>query len=434
MNSRKRVCVQSLSRCFSGNPVRYFLAFVLVLVGSPATQAAPRFSDVPLSYWAFSHIEVIAAEGVTNGCTPTEYCPDDDVDRAQMAVFLLRAKHGQDYIPPSATGTVFADVPATHWAAAWIEQLAAEGITNGCGGGNYCPGALLSRDQMAVFLLRTRHGQAYVPPAAAGTMFDDVPATHWAAAWIEQLAVEGITKGCDASNYCPEALLTRAQMAVVIARAYGSDWMGVLNDTGITWGGDYPNGNNGTCASNIAAPQDCHQGRDAILNDDSDGHAGFSFTKLDADGNPLPADATSWSCVLDNVTGLIWEVKTDDGGIHDRDNTYRWGGKTHLGSGYDTYYNDWDTLVDGTNSEQLCGYSDWRLPTTDELESIVDYGRADLAIDTAYFPNTSGLPYWSASPSTDTQAAWAVRFSSGLAYGSTGRLNYLRVRLVRSGQ
>ncbi len=54
-----------------------------------------------------------------------------------------------------------------------------------------------------------------------------------------------------------------------------------LNDTGITWGGDYPSGNNTTCTSNIAAPQDCNQGRDATHNDDSDGHAGFSFTKLD---------------------------------------------------------------------------------------------------------------------------------------------------------
>ena len=82
----------------------------------------------------------------------------------------------------------------------------------------------------------------------------------------------------------------------------------------------------------------------------------------------------------DNVTGLIWEVKTDDGSIHDKDNTYRWGGKTHLGSGYGTYYNDWDTLVNGTNAEQLCGYSDWRVPTREELQSIVNYGRENPAL------------------------------------------------------
>jgi hypothetical protein len=72
-----------------------------------------------------------------------------------MAVFLLRAKHGSSYNPPPATGTMFNDVSASHWAADWIEQLANEGITSGCGGGNYCPADPATRAQMAVFLVRT---------------------------------------------------------------------------------------------------------------------------------------------------------------------------------------------------------------------------------------------------------------------------------------
>ena len=71
-----------------------------------------------------------------------------------MAVFLLRAKYGSAYTPPAASG-VFSDVPADYWAAAWIEQLANEGITAGCGNGNYCPTQLVSRAEMAVFLVRT---------------------------------------------------------------------------------------------------------------------------------------------------------------------------------------------------------------------------------------------------------------------------------------
>ena len=67
---------------------------------------------------------------------------------------------------------------------------------------------------------------------------------------------------------------------------------GTLNDTGVDWGGDYDNGNNSACSSNVSAPQDCHQGRDATHDDDSDGHAGFAFTKLDSSGNALEADAT----------------------------------------------------------------------------------------------------------------------------------------------
>jgi hypothetical protein len=71
-----------------------------------------------------------------------------------MAVFLLRATHGAGYAPPAATGTMFADVPASHPFATWIEQLAREGITGGCGSGMYCPDATVTRGQMAVFLAR----------------------------------------------------------------------------------------------------------------------------------------------------------------------------------------------------------------------------------------------------------------------------------------
>jgi len=71
-----------------------------------------------------------------------------------MAIFLLRAKHGSNYVPPKATG-IFQDVPTDYWAADWIEALAAEGITAGCGNGNYCPDTPVARDQMAVFLVRT---------------------------------------------------------------------------------------------------------------------------------------------------------------------------------------------------------------------------------------------------------------------------------------
>ena len=225
MNNRERKDVWARSGLFSWNSARYLLAFFLTLWGYALTpvvaQAAPRFSDVSRTHWAFSYIETLATNGITNGCTAAEYCPDDDVDRAQMAVFLLRAEHGRNHVPPTSTGTVFSDVSAAHWAAAWIEQLASEGITGGCGDGNYCPGEPLTRAQMAVFLLRAKYGQGYVPPAATGTVFDDVPSTHWAAAWIEQLASEGITSGCDASNYCPGASLTRAQMAVFIVKTFG---------------------------------------------------------------------------------------------------------------------------------------------------------------------------------------------------------------------
>jgi hypothetical protein len=93
-------------------------------------------------------------DGITSGCGNNNYCPNQTVTRDQMAVFLLRAKYGAGYSPPAATG-IFGDVPSNYWAAAWIEQLAEEGITSGCGNGNYCPGGAVNRDQMAVFLVRS---------------------------------------------------------------------------------------------------------------------------------------------------------------------------------------------------------------------------------------------------------------------------------------
>jgi len=125
---------------------------------TPPAGTGTIFADVPLNYWAVNWVEKLFADGITTGCniTPLNFCPDNSVTRAEMAVFLLRAKYGASYTPPAATG-VFADVPTTHWAANWIEQLYAEGITTGCGSSplTYCPEDSVTRAQMAVFLVRT---------------------------------------------------------------------------------------------------------------------------------------------------------------------------------------------------------------------------------------------------------------------------------------
>jgi hypothetical protein len=123
--------------------------------------------------------------------------------------------------PPIGVGSGFSDVPIDYWSGAWIKQLAAEGITSGCGNGNYCPEHPVTRAQMAVFLLRSKHGISYVPPGiGAGTGFGDVPPDYWAAAWIKQLVTEGITSGCGNGNYCPENPVTRAQMAVFLVKTF----------------------------------------------------------------------------------------------------------------------------------------------------------------------------------------------------------------------
>ena len=110
-------------------------------------------------------------------------------------------------------------MPANAFAAAWIEELAAEGITSGCGGGRYCPNAIVTRAQMAVFLLRAEHDAGYVPPAPTG-IFGDLLLTDPFTPWIEQLSIEGVTAGCGNGNYCPNNPNTRGQMAAFLVRTF----------------------------------------------------------------------------------------------------------------------------------------------------------------------------------------------------------------------
>jgi hypothetical protein len=244
----------------------------------------------------------------------------------------------------------------------------------------------------------------------------------------------------------------------------------MLNDTGVTWGGNAQTGNNTTCTGAVISAQDCSHGRDAkavagTLTKVGSGRAGFDFTKLGSTGNVLSIQnaawiiggtgtesaGTKWSCVRDNVTGLIWEVKTDSGSadsdttdsthtnIHHKNNKYRWGGKTALSRDYanrqGTHYDDWTGLVDGTNTENLCGGSNWRVPTVEELESIADLSIKNLTIDSDYFPDATAMVdkySWSSSPSNN-EYAWVLDFDYGNAIGKKRDLK-LFVRLVRFEQ
>src|SRR5262249_56813245 len=106
------------------------------------------------------------------GCGGRNYCPDSDTTRAQMAVFILKGEHGGTYTPPACTATVFADVPCPGAPVVdWINQLASEGITGGCGGGNYCPTAAITRAQMAGFLLQAPNRGRYGAPPRTRTPF-----------------------------------------------------------------------------------------------------------------------------------------------------------------------------------------------------------------------------------------------------------------------
>ncbi len=215
----------------------------------------------------------------------------------------------------------------------------------------------------------------------------------------------------------------------------------LLTDTGVDSSMCFATGNTTSwvsCSSAEAralnAQQDGMVGRDAAYPDASDGKLGFSYTKLDASGAALPASAAAWSCVKDNTTGLTWEIKTADGGLRDMSMLY-----TNYG---DNRAGDASSFVTAVNAVGLCGHRDWRLPTLDELQSIVDYGRVNPAIDTAFFINTppakwggvywdSAATYCSSSPvAGDPASAWCVDFFTGVLV-FIGRNSVSAVRLVR---
>ncbi|MEX0881251.1 MAG: S8 family serine peptidase [Thermoanaerobaculia bacterium] len=214
----------------SGQPGRTITlnASTLVRDGDEAICTSPNstmlisidFFDTPPSHAFHDFVNTLSRNWLTNGCGEGNFCPDAPVTRAQMAVFLLRAEHGIIYTPPFCTG-IFLDTPCPGPFTDWIEQLAAEGVTSGCGNGNYCPDNAVTRAQMAVFLLRTLLGSGYVPPVVA-QIFDDVPPGAFAYDWINDLSGRGVTGGCSSSPllYCPGNSNTRGQMAVFIVKIF----------------------------------------------------------------------------------------------------------------------------------------------------------------------------------------------------------------------
>ena len=134
-----------------------------------ALHVGGSFPDVPTNNLFYPFVENLLHNGVTGGCAGGGYCPGSNVTRAQMAVFLLKARWGSVFLPPPATGTVFPDVPASNPFARWIEELSREGVTRGCGGGLYCPDNPVTRQQMAVFLLKTHRGPPMRRTRAAET-------------------------------------------------------------------------------------------------------------------------------------------------------------------------------------------------------------------------------------------------------------------------
>jgi hypothetical protein len=176
------------------------------------------FADVSTSNIFYNEIGRLSARGVTLGCGGGNYCPNDVVTRAQMAAFLMRSLG--EFDPPTPASQRFADVPSSNVFYSFIDRLGALGITSGCGGGNYCPNDAVLRQQMATFIVRAL-GE-FSPPTPGSQRFNDVPSTNPFYNFIDRAAVLNITNGCSTSPplFCPTDSITRAQMAAFLVRAF----------------------------------------------------------------------------------------------------------------------------------------------------------------------------------------------------------------------
>ena len=164
------------------------------------------------------------------------------------------------------------------------------------------------------------------------------------------------------------------------------------------------------------------------------------FLKMSNDGEIIELESSEWSCVLENNKSLIWEVKSESEGIQYALNTYTWfdgytGRKNNMYSNNCYWGKNCNTqsYIKDINKAELCTYSDWRLPTRDELNSIKYYwGDSNILIDLDFFPNTQMGTYWTSGSEKDSPSlAYEIPFFFG---GSLARDKYKAtfVRLVRS--
>ena len=189
---------------------RYYAVMIFVTLCGVAAPASPStgFTDIGSSQFA-ADIGWLVGEKITGGCGAGRYCPRSPVTREQMASFLRRASG----IPTSAVNAFNDDNLSMHEAD--INGVAAAQIAAGCTDVRYCPGAVVTRGQMASFLSRTLG----LPAATRDWFGDDNGTVH--EGHINRLAEAGITGGCTSGAYCPNAAVTREQMAGFLHRAFG---------------------------------------------------------------------------------------------------------------------------------------------------------------------------------------------------------------------
>lgn len=168
------------------------------------------FDDVCVGSTHAKNIQRLFGAGLTKGCDTNSFCPNDPIERDQMATFLVRALELR-----GLNKTPFRDVDRGNVHYRQIARLAKQQITKGCDGRRYCPDRGVTRAQMATFIAK-----ALDLPARSSPRFRDVPRSNVHAGNISAIARAGITSGCGNGKYCPDEIVTREQMATFLVNAF----------------------------------------------------------------------------------------------------------------------------------------------------------------------------------------------------------------------
>jgi hypothetical protein len=203
------------------------------LFGPCPSVGSSTFMDVPLGHWAYNYVDSLYFSGIVVGCQPDDpqtplnelmYCPTNPVTRAQMSAYIIRGLVADGTLTQEpddnycGTTNPFPDVPYDNWACKYIKRMFELGISNGFPDGNYKPLLQVTRDQMAVYIIRSLYGDSF--DFNPTPVFPDVGTNHWAFKYIQELYEENISDGYPDGNYKPTNVVNRAQMAAYVAKAF----------------------------------------------------------------------------------------------------------------------------------------------------------------------------------------------------------------------
>ncbi|HUS16981.1 MAG TPA: S-layer homology domain-containing protein, partial [Chloroflexia bacterium] len=183
--------------------------------GSVVVHAGGRFSDVPVSYWAYDAIDYLAAFGVISGYEDGTFKPEGGITRAQFMKMLAGALRWPSGPPARAT---FRDVPLAHWASAYIEAAVARQAVTGYADGTFRDGAPVTRAQVAKVLVLAA---GWPLQEGTGSPFADVAVTHWAYPYIETAYRHGVIQDTGPGRFRPDAGASRAEVTVFLYYALG---------------------------------------------------------------------------------------------------------------------------------------------------------------------------------------------------------------------